>query len=243
MKMQDLTSKVAVITGASSGFGEAAARLLASEGVHVVLTARRGDRLRALAAELGDSATVIETDVTNPAQVTALFAAVQAKFGRLDLLFNNAGLGLYSPFAASEPEQWRQMIDANLYGVLNCTKAAIPLMRGREGALIATVSSTAGRAGVEGFSVYCATKFAVVGFHDALRKELAADRIRVCVIEPGAAWTEFGANMGKARDDTYTQLEALVSDDIAQALVYAFAQRANVVVAEILVRPILQMFP
>jgi NADP-dependent 3-hydroxy acid dehydrogenase YdfG len=243
MKMQDLTGKVAVITGASSGFGEAAARLLVAEGMHVVLASRRGERLRALAAELDGQATVIETDVSDFAQVTALFAAVGERFGGLDLLFNNAGLGICGPFAGSEPGQWAQMIDANLYGVLNCTKAAIPLMRGRQGAMIVSVSSTAGRAGVEGFAVYSATKYAVIGFHDALRKELSPERIRVSVIEPGAGWTEFGANMGKARDQAYEALDALAPDDVAQALVYAFAQPANVLVSEIMVRPVLQILP
>ena len=136
MKMQDLTGKVAVITGASSGIGQAAARLLAEEGVHVVLVARRLDLLSALAGELGDAATVVQTDVTDGAQVAALFDMVRDRFGGLDLLFNNAGLGISAPFAASTPDQWKTMVDVNLYGVFHCTHAAIPLMRGRPGAMI-----------------------------------------------------------------------------------------------------------
>lgn len=243
MKMQDLTGKVAVITGASSGIGAAAARLLVQEGVHVVLAARRRERLEALASELGDAASIIETNVASHTEVAALFAHVHKRFGGLDLLFNNAGLGIHSKFESSDPDDWRQMVDVNLYGVLNCTQAAIPLMRGRAGAMICSVSSVGGRYGVENWSVYSATKYAVVGFHDALRKELGPDRIRVSVIEPGAVWTEFGHNVSKALDDRRTQLQALAAEDVAQALVYAFAQPANVLVEEILLRPVLQLAP
>lgn len=243
MKMQDLTGKIAVITGASSGIGEAAARLLVQEGVHVVLAARRRERLDSLAAELSNAASVIETDVADFAQVQALFNHVQERFGGLDLLFNNAGMGINAKFETSEPADWKKMIDANLYGVLNCTQAAIPLLRGREGAMICSVSSVGGRYGVENWSVYSATKFAVVGFHDAIRKELGPERIRVSVIEPGAVWTEFGQNVSEAIKKRREQLDALTAENIAQALVYAFAQPANVQVEEILLRPVLQIAP
>ncbi|MHB0990102.1 MAG: SDR family oxidoreductase [Burkholderiales bacterium] len=243
MKMQDLTGKIAVITGASSGIGEATARLLAEEGVHVVLAARRREQLLALSRELGNAATIIETDVTSKPQVTALFDQVRERFGGLDLLFNNAGLGINAKFEISNPEDWRQMIDVNLYGVLHCTQAAIPLLRGRPGAMISSVSSVGGRYGVENWSVYSATKYAVTGFHDALRKELGPDRIRVSVIEPGAVWTEFGHNVKDALQDRRTQLDALTAADVAQALVYAFAQPPNVLVEEIMMRPVLQLAP
>lgn len=244
MKMQDLNGKVAVVTGASSGIGEAAARLLVAEGMHVVLCARRQDRIEALVAELGAQATAMVVDVADNSQVAKVFNNVKARFGGLDLLFNNAGLGIYGAFTGSTPEQWRQMIDANIFGVLNCTQAAIPLMAGRTGAMISSVSSTGGRYGAEGWSVYCATKFAVVGFHDALRKELGAQGIRVSVIEPGATWSEFGHNVpGDLLKDRRTSLDALTSEDVAQALVYAFAQHPRVLVQEILVRPVKQVAP
>lgn len=243
MKMQDLTGKVAVVTGASSGIGEATARLLVQEGVHVVLVARRRERLEALAAELGDAASIVETDVADIVQVRALFKYVGERFGGLDLLFNNAGLGIHAKFETSQPDDWKKMIDANLYGVLNCTQAAIPHLRGREGAMICSVSSVGGRYGVENWSVYSATKYAVVGFHDALRKELGPERIRVTVIEPGAVWTEFGENASTALNERREQLNALTSENIAQALVYAFAQPGNVLVEEILIRPVLQVAP
>ncbi|KAF3998997.1 SDR family oxidoreductase [Glaciimonas immobilis] len=243
MKMQDLTGKVAVVTGASSGIGEAAARLLVQEGMHVVLVARRRQRLEALAAELGDAASIVEADVADTVQVRALFDFIGEKFGGLDLLFNNAGLGIHAPFETSQPDDWKKMIDANLYGVLNCTQAAIPHLRGREGAMICSVSSVGGRYGVANWSVYSATKYAVVGFHDALRKELGPEHIRVTVIEPGAVWTEFGDNVSTALNERREQLNALTSENIAQALVYAFAQPGNVLVEEILIRPVLQVAP
>jgi NADP-dependent 3-hydroxy acid dehydrogenase YdfG len=244
MKMQDLNGKVAVVTGASSGIGEAAARLLVAEGVSVVLVARRFDRIEGLATELGEGATAFAADVTNPADVSELFSYIKATFGGLDLLFNNAGFGAFGNFIDSMPEDWRSMVETNLLGLLDCTQSAIPLMKNRPGAMIASVSSTGGRYGVAGWSVYCATKYAVVGFHETLRKELGADGIRVTVIEPGAVWTEFGHNVPEqALKERREALDALTPDDVAQSLVYAFAQHPRVLVQEILVRPVKQTDP
>ncbi|MET3759835.1 SDR family oxidoreductase [Sphingomonas sp. UYEF23] len=244
MDMQDLTGKVAVITGASSGIGEATARLLAKEGAQVVLVARRKDRIDALAAEIGESAMAIETDVADLAAVQAMVAAVKTRFGGIDLLFNNAGMGVNGAFADSNPDDWKTQIDANLYGVLNCTHAALPLMHGRAGAMVSIVSSVGGRYGIAGWSVYNATKFAVVGFADALRKEVGNAGIRVSLIEPGAVWTEWGHNVPEeTMRERRESLDALQAEDIAQALVYAFAQPPRVLVEEILVRPVKQVAP
>ncbi|MDY7525621.1 SDR family oxidoreductase [Sphingomonas sp. 10B4] len=244
MNMQDLTGKVAVITGASSGIGEATARLLAKEGAHVVLVARRKDRIDAIAAEIGESAMAIETDVADLAAVQAMVAAVKTRFGGIDLLFNNAGMGVNGAFADSKPDDWKTQIDANLYGVLNCTHAALPLMHGRAGAMVSIVSSVGGRYGIAGWSVYNATKFAVVGFADALRKEVGNAGIRVSLIEPGAVWTEWGHNVPEeTMRERRESLDALQAEDIAQALVYAFAQPPRVLVEEILVRPVKQVAP
>ena len=241
MQLQNLQGKVAVITGASSGIGEATARLLVDEGVNVVLTARRIERITALASELGPLATAVQMDVTDALQVADLFALVKNRHGGLDLLFNNAGLGIHGDFIGSKSEDWLTQINTNLIGLLHCTQAAIPLMQGRPGAMISSVSSVGGRHGVAGWSVYCATKFAVVGFHDALRKELASQGIRVSVIEPGAVWTEFGHNIDSS--ERRQALDALEPVDVAQALVYTFAQPPRVLVQEILIRPVKQVAP
>lgn len=244
MELNSLEDKVAVITGASSGIGHAAARLLAAEGVNVVLVARSTGKLDALAAELGARALVQAADVGDRAAVERVFETVKTRFGGLDLLFNNAGVGYNNPFEESTQEEWRATIDANLYGVLHCTQLAIPLLRGRKGAMISTVSSVGGRYGLAGWSVYNATKFAVVGFHDALRKELGPEGIRVSLIEPGAVHTNWGFNVPRdqmqARRD---KLEALESEDVARALVYAFAQPANMNVQEMLLMPTRQTTP
>lgn len=244
MKLQDLTGKVALVTGASSGIGAAAARLLASEGVHVVLAARNREALDSLAGELGPTASAVVTDVGDAQQVGRLFMYIKQRWGGLDLLFNNAGVGYYGTFADSDPAQWRLTIDANLYGVLYCTQAAIPLLRGRPGAMISSVASVGGRHGIEGWSVYNATKFAVVGFHDALRKELGPEGIRVSLLEPGAVFTHWGYNIpAEEMRERRAGLEALQAADIAQALVFAFAQPHNVNVQELLVMPTRQIYP
>lgn len=244
MKFRDLKDSVAVITGASSGIGQATARALVEEGVKVVLVARSKDKLEALAKELGERAVVKVADVADEAAVAKVFAEVEKEYGGVDLLFNNAGVGYNNVFEKSTREEWKATIDANLYGVLNCTQLAIPLMRGRKGAMISTVSSVGGRYGIAGWSVYNATKFAVVGFHDALRKELGEEGIRVSLIEPGAVHTNWGFNVPadkmKERRDS---IEALTADDIANALVYAFAQPAHVNVQESLIMPTRQISP
>ena len=244
MEIRNLQGSVAVVTGASSGIGEASARALAAEGVHVVLAARSQDKLNALAHQIGELAVPVATDVGDADQVRALFQRVKERFGGLDLLVNNAGVGYHSPFEDSDPADWRKTIDANLYGVLRCTHAAIPLLRGREGAMISTVASVGGRYGRAGWAVYNATKFAVVGFHDALRKEIGEDGIRVSLIEPGAVYTNWGFNVPEdkiqARRD---KVDALHADDIANALVYAFAQPGRVNPQELLVMPTRQISP
>jgi NADP-dependent 3-hydroxy acid dehydrogenase YdfG len=245
MQLQELKGKTAIVTGASSGIGQAAARLLVGEGVRVILTARRKERLEALASELGDGAIVVPADLGDPAQVGSLFTAARKHFdGGLDLLFNNAGLGYNGPFETSKPEEWQKTIDANLYGVLRCTQAAIPMLRGRTGAMISTVSSVGGLYGMAGWSVYNATKWAVVGFCDAIRKELGPEGIRVSVIEPGSVWTEWGFNVdAEAMRERREKVEALHAEDIARALVYTFAQPPNVNVQEVRIQPVKQIQP
>ncbi len=242
MKTRSLKEKVAVVTGASSGIGEATARVLVDEGMHVVLVARSRDKIEALAEELGDLALAVAADVGQRQQVQQVFDVVRETFGGLDLLFNNAGVGYFGIFAEGDPADWQKTLDANLYGVLNCTYAAIPLMRERPGAMISTVSSVAGRRGKEGLAVYAASKFAVVGFHDALRRELGPEGIRVSLIEPGAVYTDWGHNMSKEKQrQNRDNLQAMHGEDIANALVYTFAQPDNINVQEMLILPVRQV--
>ncbi|MBW3731331.1 SDR family oxidoreductase [Aeromonas dhakensis] len=242
MELEDLRGKVAVITGASSGIGEAVARQLAAEGMTVVLAARRKARIDQLAAQLGKAAIALEVDVGNHEQVTSLFDFVAEHFGGLDLLVNNAGMGIAGRFEASTPDDWHTQIDANLYGVLNCTHRAIPLMKGRPGAMIATVSSVGGKTSAPNWALYCATKFAVSGFCDGLRQELASDGVRVSVIHPGAVHTEWGHNVpAQVMQERRNELQALLPADVARALVYSFAQPPSVLLNDIEIRPSLQL--
>lgn len=244
MQLEDLSGRVAVITGASSGIGEAAARQLVAEGVQVVLAARSEAKIAALAEELGDKALAMPTDVGSEEAVARLFETVRERHGGLDLLFNNAGVGYHGPFVDNKTEEWRATIDANLYGVLFCTRAAIPLMRGRPGAMLSTVSSVVGRRGLEGWAAYSATKHAVVGLHDALRQELGPEGIRVSLLEPGAVYTQWGYNVPPEQMQARREsLEALHADDIARALVFAFAQPANVNLQEAWIMPTRQTRP
>ncbi|XGP31380.1 SDR family NAD(P)-dependent oxidoreductase (plasmid) [Klebsiella pneumoniae] len=142
---------------------------------------------------------------------------------------------------ASKPEDWSAQINANLLGVLNCTHGAMPLMLNRPGAMISTISSVGGRYGYAGWSVYCATKYAVIGFQDSLRKELSEKGIRVSVIEPGAVWTEWGNNVSEEiKSSRREAVDALTSEDVANALLYSFAQPERVLVGELLIRPLKQ---
>lgn len=244
MPTRSLEGMTAVITGASSGIGEAAARMLAQHRVKLMLTARRLDKIEALAASLGKDVLAVAADIGDRRQVASVFQTVRESFGGLDLLFNNAGIGYGGRFSESDPTEWRKVIDTNLYGVLNCTWAAIPLLRGRPGAMISTVASVAGRHGVEDLAVYSATKFAVVGFHDALRKELGPDGIRISLIEPGAVYTNWGHGYAPGQlEARRARLNAMQPEDIANALLFALAQPHNVNVQELLIMPTRQIKP
>ena len=244
MSHKNVSGKVAVVTGASSGIGEAAAKALGKEGMKVALFARGADKIGALAKQIGNDAIAVAGDVGKPEDVKKLFAKVNENFGGVDLLFNNAGLGIFGKFADSDPADWKTQIDTNIYGILYCIHAAIPLMRRRPGALISTVSSVAGQYGLENWSIYAATKFAINGLHDTLRKELGPEGIRLSLIMPGPVWTNWGDKvpdgvMQKRRE----ALDALTPDDIAQALLYSFATPPNVMFEEIIIRPVLQTVP
>jgi clavulanate-9-aldehyde reductase len=235
-----LAGKTAIVTGASSGIGEATARLLASAGCNVVLAARREDRLNALAAELGEGALATPTDVTDPAACAALVARAVERFGSLEILVNNAGLGLYGSVVEGDPEDWRKMFGVNVLGVLYTTRAAVRHMLARGSGDVVFVSSLAGRRvpAADG-TVYAATKYAITAVAEGLRMDVHDRGIRVINVEPGLVRTEFPENSYPDAEEYYAQkgFVPLEAEDVAAAVVYAVSQPARVSVNELAVRP------
>ncbi|MGI9020058.1 MAG: SDR family oxidoreductase [Solirubrobacterales bacterium] len=232
-----------LITGASSGIGEATAEAIVSAGGAVALGARRKDRLDELASRLGDAAVPIQADVAEEAQAKQLVETAHAELGGLDGLVNNAGVMLLGPLQGADPEEWRTMINVNCLGLLYCTHYALPLLRDGGGGDVVNVSSVAGRSAALGSGVYNMTKWGVVGFSESLRQEGALIGVRVTCVEPGYVETELQghnehplvlARMEKIKQEIGKVLEAA---DIANAVVYALAQPKHVSVNEILVRP------
>ncbi|HUB36269.1 MAG TPA: SDR family NAD(P)-dependent oxidoreductase [Solirubrobacteraceae bacterium] len=240
----DLSGRVVAITGASSGIGEATARACASAGAAVAIGARRVDRLRALAAEIeeaGGRALAMEVDVGEEAQASAFVRRAHAELGRLDVLVNNAGVMLLGPIENAPTEEWRRMIHANVFGVLYCTHAALPLMRAQGSGHILNVSSVAGRVASQGSGVYNLTKWGVGAFSESLRQEALELGVRVTLIEPGAVMTELpGHNRPEILEQMakrFAGVTPLQAPDIADAILYAIGQPDNVAVNEILIRP------
>ncbi len=239
----DLTGRVAVITGASSGIGAATARRLAEHGAAVVLLARRADRIQALQQELADaghSALAIEADVTDAASLNRAVVGA-CELGRVDLLVNNAGVMLLSAFEEAHVAEWKQMIDVNITGVLLTTNAFIDDLTDGGGDIV-NISSVAGRTTAPNTSVYNATKWGVVGWSDALRQELQAKGVRVGLVEPGAVATELAGHITsdaarKRFHERFDGMEILQSTDIADAVLYMASRPPHAAVNEILVRP------
>ena len=234
-----LSEKTAIVTGASSGIGEATARGLADRGCNVVLAARREDRLSALASELGDGALAAPTDVTDPAACAALVARTVEHFGSVEILVNNAGLGLYGSIPEGSPEDWRRMFDVNVLGVLYTTRAAVRYMLERGSGDIVFVSSLAGRRvpRADG-TVYAATKHAITALAEGLRMDVHERGIRVIAVEPGLVRTEFPESSYASAKEYYAQkgYAPLEAKDVAAAVVYAVQQPPRVSVNEIVVR-------
>lgn len=240
----DLSGRVVAITGASSGIGEATALACVEAGAAVALAARRTDRIDALAARItdeGGTAVAVATDVGDERQARAFVEQTYERLGRLDALVNNAGVMLLGMVEGADTDQWRRMIDANLYGVLYCSHAALPLMRAQGGGHIVNVSSVAGRIAAAGSAVYNLTKWGVNGFSEGLRQEALHAGIRVTVVEPGAVATELiGHNseaIQTAAASRFQGVTPLGADDVANAIVYALGQPEHVAINEILVRP------
>ncbi|MCH7474863.1 MAG: SDR family oxidoreductase [Gemmatimonadetes bacterium] len=245
-----LRGKVAIVTGASSGIGEAAARALAAEGAHVVVAARRAERLAALVSDIEESggiALAVPTDVTKRESVEALVRQTLDAFGRLDILVNNAGIMPLSLIRKLHVEEWDRMIDVNIKGVLYCIAACLPSMLdqggGGGGGHIVNVSSVAGRRPFPGGTIYSATKFAVRAISQGIHLELSAkDRIRVVDIEPGVVGTELtdhitDEDIATRFETTWADKTRLRASDVSEAILFAVTQPDRVNVNEILVRP------
>ncbi|MGI8847963.1 MAG: SDR family NAD(P)-dependent oxidoreductase [Candidatus Dormibacteria bacterium] len=245
-----LTDTVALVTGASSGIGDATARTLAEHGALVVLVARRRERLEALAREItagGGRAHVCEADLSNPQQARAAVEETVNTHGRLDLLINNAGVMLLGPALEAPLEEWERMVQINILGVLHCAHAALPhLVRAAETAPrrvadLVNVSSVAGRVARSGSGVYNATKFGVGAFSESIRQEFSARHVRVSLVEPGAVSTELAGHnrpeIREAMEKRFGSIERLESRDIADAIGYIVTRPRHVAVNELLVRP------
>jgi clavulanate-9-aldehyde reducatase len=239
-----LTGRVVAITGASSGIGEATALACAAAGASVALAARRTDRIEALAAKIeqsGGRALAIPTDVGEEDQARAFVERTHAALGRLDGLVNNAGVMLLGPIDGAPTEEWRRMVHVNLFGVLYCTHAALPLMRAQGSGDVVNVSSVAGRVARAGSGVYNLTKWGVNAFSEALRQECVGAGIRVTIVEPGAVVTELPShNRPPVLEQMQRRFEGVVplhAEDIANAILFALGQPPHVSVNELLVRP------
>lgn len=243
-----LKNKVAIITGASSGIGYATSLTLSKAGIRVAVGARRTERLQELEKQIiknNGEILVQKTDVTRKSDCDSLVNTIVEKWGKVDILINNAGLMPLSYFKNGKVEEWEQMIDVNIKGVLYCTSAVVPYMLEKKSGHIINISSVAGRIVFAGGSVYCATKHAIAALSEGLRKELSPTyNIRVTCIEPGAVETEL---LESITDESMTgfiqatkNMETLRSEDIANAILYAVQAPGHVNVNEILIRPTAQ---
>ncbi|PLR33612.1 oxidoreductase [Chimaeribacter californicus] len=240
--MTSIKNKVIAITGASSGIGEATARLLAERGARVIVGARRVDRLATLVDEIrsaGGEAWSQALDVTRLEEMEAFVDLAMRKFGRLDVIINNAGVMPLSPLSSRKVDEWNQMIDVNIRGVLHGIAAAQPVMQAQQSGHVINISSIGGLSVSPTAAVYCATKYAVRAISDGLRQE--SDTLRVTVIYPGVVESELANTI---TDDTARQAMdsfrriAIKPDAIARAVAYAIEQPDEVDVSELVVRPV-----
>ncbi len=238
---------MALVTGASSGIGEATAVALAAKGATVSIAARRRDRLEQVAERIDGDVLVVETDITDEAAARALVEATVSEFGRLDIVINNAGVMLLGPIIDAPVEEWRRMIELNLLGLLYTTHAALPHLLAaadqepRRVADLVNISSVAGRFARAGSGVYNATKFGVGAFSEALRQEVTRRHVRVSLIEPGATRTELASHNRPEILETiganFGQTELMQAEDIAESITFMVTRPRRVVVNEVLIRP------
>ncbi len=243
-----LDGTVALVTGASSGIGEATAVALAAQGAQVAIAARRRDRLDALAERIGTNAVlVLETDVTDETQARVMVEQTVARFGRIDTLVNNAGVMLLGPIVDAPVEEWRRMVELNVLGLMYATHAALPHLLAaaesdpRRVADVVNVSSVAGRIARSNSGVYNSTKFGVVAFSESLRQEVTCRHVRVSVIEPGAVMTELATHnrpeIIEGMMATFGPMEMLRSEDIAESIVFTVTRPRRMAINELLIRP------
>ena len=244
----NIAGKVIVITGASSGLGEATARLLSAEGATVVLGARRADRIQKLAQELiarGGQALAIVTDVTDRDQVKRLVDSAVQNYGRIDVMINNAGLMPHSPLERLKIDEWERMIDVNIKGVLYGIAAALPHMQRQKAGHFINVSSVAGHKVTPAGAVYAATKHAVRALSEGLRQEVKPYNIRTTIVSPGAVATELPntiteADVSAGIKQFYADY-AIPADSFARVVAFAISQPDDVDINEILFRPTRQV--
>jgi NADP-dependent 3-hydroxy acid dehydrogenase YdfG len=245
----NVEDKVVVITGASSGLGEATAKVLSAQGATVVLGARRQDRIRALAKELtssGGKALAVATDVADRQQVKNLVDAAVEAYGRVDVMINNAGLMPQALLERLQVDEWERMIDVNLKGVLYGIAAALPIMKQQKSGHFINVSSVAGHKVGPGFAVYSATKFAVRALTEGLRQEVKPYNIRATVISPGAVATELPNSVtdpeAADRIRKFYAASAIPADSFARTVAFAISQPDEVDINEIVFRPTAQEY-
>lgn len=233
-----LRGKVAIVTGASAGIGAASARALAAEGANLVLTARRQERLDELAGELrgaGVEARAVAGDAREEATARSVVETAMEAFGRVDILINNAGVGNYRDLVETSPEDYDELMDSNVRSTFLFTRYAVPQMLPRGAGTVLMISSMAGLYGFGGQAVYCATKFAQVGFAQALDRELRPKGIKVGVICPGGVKTEFALGRGRTEEGVAAS-EMLEPEDVAGAVVLACTQSPGSRIIELQMR-------
>jgi ribitol 2-dehydrogenase len=236
--MEGPKSKVVIITGASSGIGAATARLLAQHGAKVVLAARSTDKIRALAKELGDNALAVTTDVTKSKSVIALVEKTVKHFGRIDVLFANAGIYIPGQVSEGNPDEWANLMDVNVNGVLRCVHAVLPHMTKQKSGDILVTSSISGFVDIHWEPVYSASKHAIQGFVHTLRRQVAKDGIRVGAVAPGRVANELWGIYDEAEINKHTKKRISIrSEDVAEAVVYMLAQPKHVTIRDLVMLP------
>lgn len=233
-----LQGKVAIVTGASSGLGRATARALAERGLRIVATARRAERLEKLETELNMEAEMcaaVAGDASETKTAAAAVALAMERFGRIDILVNNAGQGSYKPLVGTSAEEYDELMNSNMRSSFVFTRTVAPHLIGQKSGVIVFVSSVAGLAGTANESVYCASKFAQVGFAQALDEELRPHGVKVCTLCPGGMKTEFAVGRGRQAEDV-AQSAMMEANEVADAIVYACMQPVNVRIPQMTVR-------